>query len=272
MKYIIDDYCTITDMAKILKVNKHTLLHYENENIITPIYRGENGYRYYSGEQLAKFKTVLYLRELGFSIKEIKEYLLELDYSGTIKQMEEKLKKNRLEIEKLLVNEEKILACISSLNFLKKLENQQERPFTTTLEGFSGSCLPQTSFSLEETVINMKKIDDILNDVTWTEKYSFGFIIPLKNLNVSNFAPENFFISKKIESFTEYNSITSEYAILYTSKKEEYSISIKRLLAWIKNNNLIISSDLIIEDPSTYTISEKYNSYFKIFRVAVKKS
>lgn len=271
MKYIIDNYCTISDMAKILKVSKHTLLHYEAEKIIIPIYRGENGYRYYSGEQLAKFKTVLYLRELGFSIKEIKEYLSKLDYPNTIKRMEEKLRQNRLEIEKLLLKEEKILNCISSVRFLKELENKEERPFITSLNGIKVSYLPQTSFTLEETVANMKRIDDILDDVTWTEKYTFGFIVSLKNIKKDSLTPEKFFISKKIECFDEYNLANSDYVILYT-KNEDYLVSIKKLLEWITKNNLVIIGDLIIEDPSTYIISEKYKSHFKIFRLAVKKS
>lgn len=49
MKYLIDSYCTISEIAKLLKVTRHTLLHYENENIVAPVFRGENGYRYYSG-------------------------------------------------------------------------------------------------------------------------------------------------------------------------------------------------------------------------------
>lgn len=272
MKYIIDNYCTISDMAKILKVSKHTLLHYENENIISPVFRGENGYRYYSGEQLAQFKTVLYLRELGFTIKEIKEYLIDSNYSVAIEQMQEKLKQNRLEIEELLLKETKILECINSLKNLKEIESKKELPFVTHLKECYGSFLPQNSFSLEETVINMKKLDDIYNDVTWTEKYSFGFIISQQNLKNKVFLPEKFFISNKTENLKSYIFPTSDYAILYTDQKEEYSKSIKRLLNWIEKNNLIITGDLIIEDPSTYRFSEKYNSFFKIFRIPVKKS
>ncbi len=272
MKYIINSYCTISDMAKILKVSKHTLLHYENENIVTPIFRGENGYRYYSGEQLAQFKTILYLRELGFTIKEIKEYLVDSNYSVAIEQMQEKLKQNRLELEKLLLKEKKILECINSLKNLKEIESKKELPFVTHLKECYGNFLPQNSFSLEETVINMKKLDDIYNDVTWTEKYSFGFIISQQNLKNKVFIPEKFFISNKTENLESYIFPTSDYAILYTDQKEEYSKSIKRLLNWIEKNNLIITGDLIIEDPSTYRFSEKYNSFFKIFRIPVKKS
>lgn len=182
------------------------------------------------------------------------------------------LKQNRLEIEELLLKEKKILECINSLKNLKEIESKKELPFVTHLKECYGSFLPQNSFSLEETVINMKKLDDIYNDVTWTEKYSFGFIISQQNLKNKVFLPEKFFISNKTENLKSYIFPTSDYAILYTDQKEEYSKSIKRLLDWIKNNNLVITGDLIIEDPSTYRFSEKYNSFFKIFRIPVKKS
>ncbi|MGL5935089.1 MAG: MerR family transcriptional regulator [Cetobacterium sp.] len=72
---LINKCCTISEMAKILKVGKHTIIHYETEKLVLPVFRGENGYRYYSGEQISQFKKIFYLRELGFSINEIKEYL-----------------------------------------------------------------------------------------------------------------------------------------------------------------------------------------------------
>lgn len=101
-KTLIGKYCTISDMAKILHVGKHTLIHYEKENLISPVFRGENGYRYYSGEQISDFKKILYLRELGFSISDIKICLTESNYSNTLSQTEERLKENLFEIRALL--------------------------------------------------------------------------------------------------------------------------------------------------------------------------
>lgn len=272
MRYLIDKYCTISEIAKILKVNKHTLLHYENENIITPIFRGENGYRYYSGEQLAKFKNILYLRELGFSIAEIKEYMNNNNYSQAIKSMEERLQKNSKEIEKLLLKEKQLKSGIEALKKLKEIEMKKDIPFLSFENEVRGSSLLQTSFDLKESVINMKKIDDILDDVIWTERYSFGFIVPYKNLITKKIIPNKFFISNPIEELEKYSLIESFYAVLYTDKREKYSESIEKLISWIEKNNLIIIGDLFIEDPTTYTFSEKYNSFVKIFKIPVKKS
>lgn len=272
MKYILDEFCTISDMAKILKINKHTLLYYEKENIIEPKFRGANGYRYYSGEQLAKIKTVLYLRELGFSIIEIKEYLNKPNYSEAIKKMEKKLFENSKEIEMLIKKREQLEKGIVSLKNLKSIESKKGSPFLIYEKENKGSYLQQTSFELKETVINMKKIDDLINEVIWTEKYKFGLIISKENVLVKNFKPSKFFVSTEIKELKKYELNESFYAILYTDNDEDYSKSIETLLKWIEKNNYIVTGDLYIEDPSTYCFSEKYNPYVKIFKIAVKKN
>lgn len=272
MKYIIiDDYCTISEIAKILKVTRHTLLHYENENMVAPILRGENGYRYYSGEQLAKFKNILYLRELGFSIPEIKEYLDKNNYTEAISRMETRLLKNSKEIEKLLLKEKQLKEGINSLKKLKKIELHKNLPFVSFEQEIKGSILSQNTFNLKDWVVNMKKIDDIFDNVIWTEKYNFGVLVSKENLISKNFNPDRFFISAPIKNLESYTLKDSLYAILYTDKIEDYSKSIQKLLDWIKENNLIIDGDLFIEDPSTHIFSEKYNPFVKIFKISVKK-
>lgn len=272
MEFINDKYYLISEIAKILKVSRHTLVHYENEGVITPILRGENGYRYYSCEQLAKFKIVLYLRKLGFSIKEIKNYLLMPNYLLALEQMEEKLKENRLEIEKLLEKEKYILEGISSLKILENIEKNKDSPFLCECNGIKGSILKQNSFELNDTIKNIRKINDVLDDITWTERFSFGFIVDYNKILEKNFYPQYFFVAKEIENFKKYTLKNSLYAILYTDRKETYLESIEKLLNWIEDNSLKIVGELFIEDPSTYTISKKFNPSVKIFKIPVKKT
>lgn len=66
---------TAGELAKLHGINKRTLHYYDEVGIFSPKIRGENGYRYYSLEQTLEFENVLYLRELGMSIEEIRIYM-----------------------------------------------------------------------------------------------------------------------------------------------------------------------------------------------------
>lgn len=270
--YLIDKYCTISEMSRILKVGKHTLIHYEKENMVSPVLRGENGYRYYSGEQISQFKTILYLRELGFSIEEIKIYLKESDYSWALKQVEEKLKKNQQEIHELLEKKRKLLEGKNSLEYLKEIEQREGIPSIRFFQEIQGIYLPQNSFELRPTVKNMKKIDNLLGDITWTEKYPFGFIVSKEDIANEKYEPEKFVLAKYIEGYSsKYIFISSEYAVLYTSSQESYKVVIENFLKWIRENNFKIKGDLFIEDVTSHNISNKHSALVKILKIPVEK-
>ena len=62
---------TINKFAKISRVTRDTLVHYDNLGLLTPISRGTNNYRYYSIGQVAVVKVIRTLQELGMALDEI---------------------------------------------------------------------------------------------------------------------------------------------------------------------------------------------------------
>lgn len=81
------DLYTIGEVCRICHLNPSTLRYYDEIGLIKP-YKvdGETGYRYYSGETLLELPVLYYLKELGFSLKEIKKALERenLDYLKSI--------------------------------------------------------------------------------------------------------------------------------------------------------------------------------------------
>lgn len=66
----------IGDFARLTGVSIVTLRHYDDEGILQPVFvREETGYRYYSVEQMADVRRILGLRQLGFSLEEIRDLL-----------------------------------------------------------------------------------------------------------------------------------------------------------------------------------------------------
>ena len=118
----------------------------------------------------------------------------------------------------------------------------------------------------------MKKVDDIFDNVIWTEKYNFGVIIPKANLFLKEFLTQINFLSLQLLKGQKTIFKKTLYAILYTDEVEEYSTSITKLLNWIEKNGFVVDGDLFIEDPSTYMFSKKYNPFVKIFKISIKNS
>lgn len=70
-----EKYFTTGEFAKICKVEKHVLFHYDEIGLFTPALVSKNGYRSYSYHQYDTFSVITTLKKLGMSLKDIKEYL-----------------------------------------------------------------------------------------------------------------------------------------------------------------------------------------------------
>ena len=66
---------SIGDVAKMLNMTTRAIRFYDQKDLVKPESIGENGYRYYGEEQIQKLELINYLRELNFSIKQIKQLL-----------------------------------------------------------------------------------------------------------------------------------------------------------------------------------------------------
>ena len=68
-------YFTTGEFARLCKVKKQTLFHYDDIGIFSPEIRDGNGYRYYSCSQLEVFQVISILKEMDMPLKNIKAYL-----------------------------------------------------------------------------------------------------------------------------------------------------------------------------------------------------
>ena len=83
-------YVTTGEFAKLFNVTKHTLFYYDEVGIFSPVIRKENDYRFYAVEQIEVFEVILTLKELGMSLKDIKEYMENRSPENFINLMEER--------------------------------------------------------------------------------------------------------------------------------------------------------------------------------------
>ena len=63
---------TVGDVAKLAHVSVRTLHHYDEIGLLQPSERSDAGYRLYTLEDLERLQTVLFYKELGFALEEIR--------------------------------------------------------------------------------------------------------------------------------------------------------------------------------------------------------
>ncbi len=66
---------TVKEVSRLTGVSVRTLQHYDNIGLLRPARRTESGYRIYDDRALRRLQDILLLRELEFSLKDIKEIL-----------------------------------------------------------------------------------------------------------------------------------------------------------------------------------------------------
>ena len=63
---------SIIEFANFSRTTRETLRHYDRIGLLSPVSRGDNNYRYYSGGQLAVVNVIRTLQDLGMTLEEIK--------------------------------------------------------------------------------------------------------------------------------------------------------------------------------------------------------
>ncbi|ANF95477.1 MerR family transcriptional regulator [Paenibacillus bovis] len=94
-------YLTTGEFAKLCGVNKRTLFHYDDIDLLKPAFTDEKGYRSYSHHQLDVFLLIQALKELKLPLKEVREYMNNRTPQHMIDMANLELPHIQQEIEKL---------------------------------------------------------------------------------------------------------------------------------------------------------------------------
>ena len=117
---LTDTFFTVTELARDLSVTPRTIRFYEDKGLLTP--RGAGTMRVYTKRDRARMVLILRGKRLGFSLREIKEYLdlYDMDPSQS-EQMRLLLKKVQVRLEMI---EDQRLALEETIDELKEIEGQ----------------------------------------------------------------------------------------------------------------------------------------------------
>lgn len=112
----MEQYFKIGEISELYHIGVDSLRYYEKIGLIRP-YRAESGYRYYSVHDIWRLNVIRELRELGFGMREIREYLQDHSVETTVELLEKEKKaiaEKRQRLKQMERNVEKRLQTIES--------------------------------------------------------------------------------------------------------------------------------------------------------------
>ncbi len=120
-----DPFLTVTQLARDLGITARTIRFYEDKGLITPQRAGST--RVYTGRDRARMILILRGKRLGFSLREIKDYL---DLYGVDHTQAEQLRLLRAAVAKRLGSlREQFTALQQTITELEDVQRQAEEAF-----------------------------------------------------------------------------------------------------------------------------------------------
>ena len=111
---------TVKEVSKLTGVSVRTLHHYDAIGLLPPSHVTEAGYRLYDDKALEKLHTILFLRQLEFPLKEIRQILSSPDFDPVeaVQQQIRLLQLKKEHLEKLISHAKMIQKTgVISMNF-----------------------------------------------------------------------------------------------------------------------------------------------------------
>jgi DNA-binding transcriptional MerR regulator/quercetin dioxygenase-like cupin family protein len=119
---------TVKQVAALSGVSVRTLHFYDETGLLKPAYVGTNGYRFYEEPQLLTLQQILFYRELGLELKQIKQVLGRAEFEKVAA-----LQSHRQVLEEKLTRTRSLLGTID-----KTIAHLKGRKKMTTEEMFVG--------------------------------------------------------------------------------------------------------------------------------------
>lgn len=91
------------ELASMFNLNKQTLFYYEKEGLLIPEFRDSvTGYRKYHFQQIYRLALICYLRKIGFSINQIRDYIRRRSVEQNIDELRQRSADIRKHCEEIL--------------------------------------------------------------------------------------------------------------------------------------------------------------------------
>ena len=276
MKEII----SITEMAKLRNISTETLRHYDRIDLLKPVHVDpDTGYRYYSITQYEKIGTIRELKNLGMSLREIKEYFDNRNVESSRILLTEQKKKIDEQIDKLIRIRQEINAKIDFLDIVRttdlndeiRIKHFKARQYVYFNRTVSDDIeLSYDSVSLERVLSKSKHSMPIFA----TNRY--GGLVSRADIlkNVKPLSAKMIILYDGEEDVDECNIIEApegDYlCMFYVGNFWNREESIEKMLTYMKENDLVLAGDVLQMQWVDFAITDNLDDISYEFQIPVK--
>jgi len=239
---------TIGEVAKLFSVSTDTLRYYEKMGLLASHKNPENGYRYYSYDEIVVLMDILFFRNMEISIHDIRQMITKMDV-GDIKNI---LYQNQKLVERRIQELQKLQTMITQVaSQYKSCEERVGQFAIVTAPSFQYKLMSHQEDDLISMIREYKKeewIDDrirymlVVDEADLVKNANFclahvGFSIEKANFSMlPSWEAENFLSLPEAEYL---------YTIVGTTYVENENDILQKALRYIKKSGRCVGGSLI---------------------------
>lgn len=178
---------SINKLAKLAGVSVRTLHYYDEIKLISPRRISSNGYRVYGQKEVDLLQQILFFRELGVPLDEIKKIVWAKNYDSmsALQSHLSALKAKRDQIDSLIVNVEKTISAAKGEiimsdkekfeGFMKKMIDENEKQYGEEIrEKFGDDVIDASNAKMKGlTAEQYKKVEELSHQINACLKTAF---------------------------------------------------------------------------------------------------
>lgn len=174
---------SIGELSQLQGISRQTLIYYDRIGLFKPSYTDQNtGYRYYDANQLDYLDTICIMKQIGFSLNEIKEQLHNFTLQHSIDALKQQRTKIDEKIKSLQLIKSRVHQRIELLesaidhDALKQITIQMVEPQSLLVQPV------ESPYSLEKISLATKRLFNIAFQHQFPIYYQSGVVVPYNKI------------------------------------------------------------------------------------------
>lgn len=237
----------MSEVAKLHHITKKTLRYYEKINLFSPDHIGGiNNYKYYTRKNFPILKQIIYLKDIGFSLVEIKYLLENRTHELMISELHKKLDIVSENIEKLSQTKASIKYLIDFYERAKEInENDLYRP-SIQIHPKRKIIIQKAEHNDKEGImLAYRKILGKLRDSGHFSHQAYGSIY-YNNCDKFPDSSGSFILLPADFEIEQQSSLPGgKYISMYHKGSYYNENALKHLIEWLKSNNYTPEGDFL---------------------------